>query len=106
MLIHIGYELSFDVPAPVEMLLMLYVHPQQVAVLRHPEKLIVDPPIPVRDYIDHFGNRVARLLAPAGKLRLYYDNVAEDSGVPEPTIEGATLHLPSDLPSECLQFML
>src|SRR5262249_47294690 len=55
---------------------------------------------------DCFGNRVARVQAPAGKLRLYYDNVARDSGEPEPSIEGKVLHPVEELPQECLQYLL
>ena len=33
--IKLGYELVFDLPAPVSMLLMLYVHPEQAHVLQH-----------------------------------------------------------------------
>lgn len=106
MLIHIGFDLVFDVPAPVSMLLMLYTHPERTASLRRPERLVVEPKVPVHDLIDSFGNRAARVLAPAGKLRLVYDNVAEDSGLPEPTIEGARLHSVDELPDDCLRFLL
>jgi transglutaminase-like putative cysteine protease len=106
MQIRIGYELVFDIPAPVPMLLMLYVHPEQAGVLQRPERLVVEPAVPVRDYIDAFGNRVGRLVAPAGELRLTYDNLALDSGEPEPSIEGAVLHPVDELPSECLQYLM
>jgi transglutaminase-like putative cysteine protease len=106
MLIRIGYELVFDIPAPVAMLLMLYVHPEQAHVLRQPERLVIEPAVPVRDYIDPFGNRVARIVAPAGFLRLTYDNLATDSGEPEPSIEGAVLHPVDELPDECLQYLM
>lgn len=106
MLIKLGYELVFDIPAPVTTLMMLYVHPDKAHVLRYPEKLVIEPDVPVHDYRDAFGNRVARIVAPAGKLRLYYDNVAADSGEPEPSIEGAVLHPPDDLPDDTLQYLL
>lgn len=106
MLIHIGYELVFDVPAPVSMQLMLYTHPERVAMLRQPERLIVEPNVPVHDFVDAFGNHAARIVAPAGKLRLYYDNVVQDSGEHEPKIDGARLHPVDELPDECLQFLL
>src|ERR1700742_2920420 len=101
MLIKIGYELIFNIPSPVNMLMMLYTHPEQAHALRRPERVIVEPDVPVQNYIDHFGNRVGRVLAPAGRFRLYYDNIAEDSGKPEPRIEGARLHPVEELPSDC-----
>jgi transglutaminase-like putative cysteine protease len=106
MLIKLGYELIFDIANPVNILLMLYTHPDQAHALGKPERLIVEPEVPVQNYIDHFGNRVGRIVAPAGKLRLYYDNIAEDSGRPEPRINGARLHPVEELPAECLQYLL
>ena len=106
MLIRIGYELVFDLPAPTPMVLMLYVYPEVAHVLQQPERLVVEPDVPVQQYLDGFGNRCGRLVAPAGKLRLTYDNVAFDSGEPEPSIAGAKLHRVEDLPPECMQFLL
>ena len=106
MLIRIGYELVFDVPAPVSMLLMLYTHPDQAHVLKRPERLHVEPEVPVHTFVDAFGNRAARVLAPAGKVRFWYDNVAWDSGLHEPKIDGARLHPVDELPDECLPFLL
>ena len=106
MLIHIGYELVFEIPATVPMMLMLYTHPDHGGRLRQPEKLAVEPAVRVDEFTDWFGNHAARILAPQGKLRLYYDNVIEDSGEPEPRIDGAKLHTVHELPRECLQFLL
>ena len=106
MLIKIGYELIFDIPAPVNMLLALYTHPEQADALRRPERLILEPDIAVRNYIDGFGNRVGRVLVPAGRFRLSYDNIAEDSGKPEPKIDGARLHPVEELPSDCMRYLL
>jgi transglutaminase-like putative cysteine protease len=106
MLIKIGYELIFDNPAPVTTLLMLYVHPDKAHVLQRPEWINVEPGVPIYSFIDGFGSRVGRIHAPAGPLHLSYDNVAFDSGEPEPSIEGAVLHDPSELPPECFPFLL
>jgi transglutaminase-like putative cysteine protease len=106
MLIRIGFELVFDVPSEVPILLMLHAHPEKVGVLQRPERLVVEPDVPVHHFTDAFGNHAARIVAPAGKLRLTYDNVAADSGEPEPRIDGAALHPVEELPPECLQFLL
>jgi len=106
MQIRIGFELVFDISAPVPMLLMLHAHPEKAHVLRRPERLVVEPDVPVQHFTDWFGNHAARLVAPAGKLRLTYDNVAADSGEPEPRIDGARLHPVDELPTDCLQFLL
>ena len=106
MLIKIGFELVFDLPGPLAMMLMLHAHPDKVPVLKRPERLVVEPNLPVTHFTDAFGNHAARISAPAGRLRLTYDNVAQDSGKPEPKIDGARLHPVEELPDECLQFLL
>ncbi|HXE55655.1 MAG TPA: transglutaminase family protein, partial [Tepidisphaeraceae bacterium] len=85
---------------------MLYTHPDETQKLLRPERLVVEPQVPVTTFIDWFGNRAARITAPAGKLRLYYDNFVRDSGLHEPKIDGARLHRVEELPDECLQFLL
>ena len=87
MRIRIGHELVFEVPRPTAILLMLYAHPDATATLEEPERLAVEPALPVEDFVDWFGNRAGRLIAPAGTLRLRYDNVARDGGQPEPVID-------------------
>ena len=106
MLIRIGYELIFELPVPTSMLLMLYLHPERAAALRDSERVVVEPDTRVEEFVDWFGNRAARILAPAGPLRIRYDNVVEDSGLVEPSIEGLSLHQPHDMPAECWRFLL
>lgn len=106
MLIKIGYELVFDVPAPTPMALTLFLRPEIAHVLQRPEFLQTDPIVPVDTFLDGFGNRVGRIVAPGGKLRLFYDNVAYNSGEPEPSIEGTVLHPVPELPPDVLQFLL
>ena len=66
MLIRIGFEMVFEVPAPAPMLLMLGLRPDREASIRRPGGLKVEPEVPVKWYTDGFGNRAAQLLAPAG----------------------------------------
>jgi transglutaminase-like putative cysteine protease len=106
MRIRIGHELVFEVPQPTPMLLMLYVHPDAASALQEPERITVDPAVPLEDILDWFGNRAARIVAPAGSLRLSYDNVVEGDGRPEPTIEGLPLRPVQDLPLECWRYLL
>jgi transglutaminase-like putative cysteine protease len=88
------------------MLLMLYVHPEVAPALRHPEGIVADPVRDVESFVDWFGNRAARIVAPAGSLRLRYDNVVEDSGRPEPTIEGLALRPVAELSPESWRYLL
>lgn len=106
MLIQIGYDIVYEVPAPTPMVLMLYVHPSRAASLKLPERLATFPEIPVEDFFDAFGNRCARIVAPRGEIRLTYENVAEDSGLPDPIATEAVQHPVEELPTGTLQFLL
>ena len=103
--IRIGFDLSFEVPQPVPMQLMLYVHPDQAGLLRQPERLVMEPAHPVEDFQDWFGNRAARILAPAGHLRIRYDNVISDGGRPDVPIEGLRLTPVHEMPPECWRYL-
>ena len=106
MLIKIGFEIEFELPGPTPMILMLYVHPSRQADLRTEEKIHVEPGIPLHDFIDLYGNRGARLLAPAGDLRLSLEAMIEDDGAPDAVCPAAIQHPVQDLPDEALPFLL
>jgi transglutaminase-like putative cysteine protease len=106
MLIRIGYELAFEVPRPTPLLMVLYLHPEVARALRHPERIAVKPAVELQEFVDWFGNRAARVLAPAGALHIRYDNVVEDSGRHEPRIDGQPILPVHELPPECLRFLL
>lgn len=106
MYIHIGYELAFDVPRPTAMLLLLNVHPEATPALCRPERIEIEPAVVVESFVDAFGNRAARIVAPAGAMRIRYDNVVHDSGRHEPAIAGLSLTPAAYLPLECCQFLL
>src|SRR3989440_7675866 len=104
--IRLGYELTFEVPRPTPMQLMLYVHPEQASRLRRPERIEIEPATAVEDFVDEFGNRAARILAPAGTVRVRYDNVIDVSGRAEAPITGARLTPVHAMPPECWRFLL
>lgn len=106
MYIRLGYELVFDVPSSVPMMLLLYTHPSRSADLRTPDDLQITPGVEVSDFTDSFGNRVARIMASPGKLRLFNDLIIEDSGQPDPQQLDAVQHPVEDLPPDTLQFLL
>ena len=70
MLIRLGYDIQFDLPAPVSFVAMLHVHPSRVDDLREPDLLQTEPALSLDSYIDNFGNICTRFDAPAGRLRL------------------------------------
>jgi transglutaminase-like putative cysteine protease len=106
MLIRIGYELVFQAPAPVPMLLMLYTHPTRAASLRKPDRLRVEPALPVEEFTDGLGNRCARIVAPAGQLRLWDENLVTDTGAPDEVSSEAGQLAVEDLPAETLPYLL
>jgi transglutaminase-like putative cysteine protease len=106
MLIRIGYDIEFEIPAPVQMLLMLYTHPSRAGDLREPDVIHSEPAIPVSSFIDGFGNRCARIVAPAGKLRLWNSALVADSGLHDVVAADAAQVPVEELPAEALQFLL
>ena len=88
------------------MLLTLHVRPERKPDLEKPEKLMVTPTVPYRTYLDGFGNRCTRLVAPPGPLRLSNHFVIRDSGVQESLPWGTGQAEVDDLPDDVLLFLL
>ncbi len=106
MLIRLGYDVVFDLPVACPMLLMLYVHPSRSANLLQPDNLRTEPDLPIENYIDSFGNRVGRILAPPGRLRLWNETLVEDNGLPTEQAPAAEQWPVEALPPEVLSYLL
>jgi transglutaminase-like putative cysteine protease len=106
MLIRIGYDITVSFPAPTPVIHMLYLHPTRKSSVVKPEQLILEPNVPMDEFIDSFGNRCGRFVAPAGRLRLYNDAIVQDSGMPDATDANAVQHSLVDLPADTLGFLL
>jgi transglutaminase-like putative cysteine protease len=106
MLIRIGYEIVFDIPAPVPILLVLSTHSDRDDSIRRPGKLRIEPEVPVEHFTDSFGNLCGRIMAPAGQVRLWDDAIVEDSGLPDEVAPFAIQHPVQDLPPEVLPYLL
>jgi len=106
MLIRLGFDMSFDLPAPAAFVAQLRVHPSRIADLREPDRFHTTPELPLEEYTDGFGNLCTRFYAPAGELRLYHSTLIEDSGQPDPVSPRAREIPPQELPSDVLQFLL
>jgi transglutaminase-like putative cysteine protease len=57
-------------------------------------------------YIDAYGNRCSRLVAPAGRMLLSGDGLVRDSGLPDVVAPSATPHPVEDLPPETIVYLL
>lgn len=106
MLIRIGYEIAFELANATPIVAMLYVHPSRRDDLATPERVKMEPDIPVHTYSDSFGNICGRLLAPAGQVRFTLDASIRDSGLPDPEAPDAPQHAIENLPDETLRFLL
>ena len=106
MLIRLGYDIQFDIPAPVPIVAMLNVHPSRAADLQEPDELRTEPAVPLETYQDSFGNLCTRMVAPAGRMRLYNLTSIRDSGELDPVVPHATQALVSDLPAEVLRYLM
>ncbi len=104
--LRLGYDIRFELPAPTALIAMLHVHPSVDASLLLSDTLKTEPALPVREYLDSFGNRCSRIYAEAGLLRL--SNTTEllcpdfedepGSSAPEVPVQ--------ELPDNVLQFLL
>jgi transglutaminase-like putative cysteine protease len=106
MLIRLGYDIRFEIAAPVPMTALLAVHPSRRHDLREPDRVRVEPETAVEEYRDLFGNLSTRFVAPPGTLRLTNSTVIEDSGRPDPVCPGAREVPVGDLPPETLPFLM
>ncbi len=106
MLIEAGFDIAFECPAPTPMLLQLNVHPSREIDLLSPDRIASDPPLPMRSYLDLFGNRVTRVDVPAGRVTFSDRFVIADSGAPDRPLPDARTTPIADLPDDVLLFLV
>ena len=105
MLIRVGFDISFHFPAPTAMVFMLYLHPSRQSSVRQPERLTIDPQVPITEFHDGFGNRCGRVFVPAGNVKLHGEAVVEDHGRPEQQHWDIQQWNVQDLPHEVLPYL-
>jgi transglutaminase-like putative cysteine protease len=106
MLIRYGYEITLSCPQPTALVCLLSVHKDRDDDIRVPEATFTTPDLPSHTYIDLFGNRCRRLVAPAGDLTMWGDATIEDSGELDPVVPSAREIPVADLPDECLVYLM
>jgi transglutaminase-like putative cysteine protease len=102
MLIRVGHEISLTFLQPTATVLMLYLHPSRAATVRKPECLQIEPRTPLSEYLDLYGNRCGRILAPSGRVVFRNNAIVEDSGEPDPQVWDAPQHKVENLPDDLL----
>ena len=106
MFIRVGYDISFNVPIDVSMLLALNLHPSRLPTAVRAEAMRVEPAIPLGQFNDSYGNTCSRIHVPAGSVRITNDAVVYDNGEPDETGTDAVQHTIEQLPPDVLQFLL
>jgi transglutaminase-like putative cysteine protease len=101
-----GFSITYDLPAPTPVLLMLSVHASRRDDLESPDDLHTDPNVTVRQYQDIYGNVCSRLMAPAGRITLSTDFVIRDTGLIDPYVPDAVQHAVDDLPDDVILYLL
>jgi transglutaminase-like putative cysteine protease len=106
MRLRVGYELTYECVQPTPMMLMLNTHFSRVQDVLSPDVLMLDPPVPITQYRDGFGNLCSRIVAPAGRLKMSTTAVISISDQPEIREPYGYQHSVESLPDECLVFLL
>jgi len=105
MLIRFGHEIVLESAVPVPMLLALSPHPDFDGRLIGSNRVHTEPDLPVEEYLDSFGNRISRIVMPAGGLTLWTDCFAEVDGEPDVVAMNAPQRAIENLPHETLVFL-
>jgi transglutaminase-like putative cysteine protease len=117
MLIRTEFDIQFHLDVPTAMLALLHLHPSLEPLVRSGNVLVlehldegVEPGygtlLGCTEYMDSFGNRVSRILAPAGLLRLSGQATLQDDGLLDESAPDAQQVPVDKLPSSVLQFLL
>ena len=104
--IRIGFEISMECRAPTPLLLALLPHSSLDRRVIGCDGIHADPAVPLEGFIDGYGNRRTRFVAPAGGISLWSDCVVEDPGTADPFDWHARQHEVEALPSATLQYLM
>jgi len=106
MKIRAGYEITYDCPQPTPMIVELSVHPIRRSDLITPDAIRLEPPVPIKQYRDGFGNIWQVTKAPKGEITMFSDFLIEDSGKPDVIAPDIVDHALEKLPVETLVYLL
>ena len=97
--IRAGYDIAFQCPKAVLMVLMLTTHPSRDGDILSDQLMRFSPGVEARDFFDPYGNICTRLVAPPGLLEVR-------SGLPDQVCPTARQWDVGELPGEALPFLL
>ena len=113
MLVQSEYDIQFQLAHPTAIIAMLHLHPSLESRVRSGNELVVQhvdgerkKKVASQMYLDSFGNRCTRFVAPAGRLQLSGVNVVKAPDEKDQIAAYAQQSPVEDLPPEVLQFLL
>jgi transglutaminase-like putative cysteine protease len=111
LLIKSAYDIHFELLQPTPMVAMLQLYPTEDARVTsndwfRVEMLADAKPVKVEEYLDSFGNRCSRFVAPTGMIRLSGGNIVQATEMPELQGFGLPQTPVEELPPEVLQFLV
>jgi transglutaminase-like putative cysteine protease len=104
--IRAGYNIAFQCPQAVPMVLMLTTHPSRDGDILSDQSMQFSPGVDARDYFDPYGNICTRLVAPPGLFEVRSEFVVQDTGIADEVRPAARLADVGDLPMDVLPFLL
>ncbi|MBK5928100.1 transglutaminase-like domain-containing protein [Rhodobaculum claviforme] len=105
MFIRVGHEIIIESNPDTVLILALSLHSEFDGRIIGSPSVQADRDLPLEPFTDSFGNRLTRLRAPGGQLRLWSDCIVEVAGQPDPFDWTARQHDVDALPPETLQFL-
>lgn len=106
MLIKGGFNLAYECLDYTPMVFAINLRPEETANLVEPENITLFPQVPYDTYIDSFGNKCIRLVAPPGRFSIWNRFVMADDGLPEQQPVNAYQHTVPELPEDTLVYLL
>jgi len=106
MLIRYGCEIGITVPSATPAICLLDVHPERRRDISFENSLTTSPATQQMTYLDSFGNRCRRFIAPPGNLTLHLDGTIVDSGIADDRDTDAREVPVEALPHYVLGFLL
>jgi transglutaminase-like putative cysteine protease len=104
MRVRVGCEFSYESEAAVPTLMLVRPRPGDNQI--EYEARWTDPELPIREYLDVFGNTCWRFTAPGGELRIRYDALVAIPETPDVVEPNAPLIGVDELPDETLVYTL
>jgi transglutaminase-like putative cysteine protease len=104
--IRAGYELKYDCPGPVGMLMMINVHKSREKDLLTPQQVKILGGSIARTYADRFDNVCTLVRADPGQVAISADFTIADSGRPDAVDRQAAQHDVTQLPDDVIVFLL